>query len=231
MSQKEVLPPRRGETLTQRRARAREIIALLQQHYPDSGTALTWKNPFELLIATILSAQCTDERVNMVTPALFARFPTPQKLGDADQETVEQLIHSTGFFRQKARSIRGAAHRLATEFDGEVPSTIADLTSLPGVARKTANVVISNCYPEQVAGIAVDTHVQRIARRLGWTRAFPPDQVERDLMHVLDTANWNVVTHILIDHGRAHCMAQRPRCDACPLASLCPSFERFTQSG
>jgi endonuclease III len=231
VSRKETLPPVGGERVAQRRERADKILERLTREYPGSKTALTWRTPYELLIATILSAQCTDERVNQVTPGLFEEYATPADLAAADQETVEAIVQPTGFFRQKAKNIRGAAARLVETFDGEMPQTIEELTSLPGVARKTANVVISNCFPERAAGIAVDTHVQRIARRLGWTRAYPPEQVERDLMRLLDRSRWNHVTHLLIDHGRATCTALRPRCDDCLIADLCPSFGRFTESG
>jgi endonuclease-3 len=227
VSRKETLPPR-GERVADRTARAAAILQVLRTTYPDAQTALVHRNPFELLIATILSAQCTDERVNLVTPKLFRRFPTPARLGAGDPAEVEAIVQPTGFFRQKAKNIRATGARLANEFGGEVPSTMEELLTLPGVARKTANVLLSNCYPEQAVGIAVDTHVQRIARRLGWTRSWDPVQVERDLVKLLPRDEWNHVTHVLIEHGRATCTARTtPHCPECPIAHLCPSATRF----
>lgn len=228
MSRREPLPPR-GERAAQRRERALDIFTRLAEAYPESGTALHHASPFQLLIATILSAQCTDERVNQVTPGLFAAFPDADTMADADATELERLVRPTGFFRQKAKNIRAAAGLLVERFDGEVPNEIADLVTIPGVARKTANVVISNCFPTEAAGIAVDTHVQRIARRLDITRSWDPVDVERDLVRLLPREIWNDVTHLLIDHGRATCRALRPECGACPIADLCPSRSRFLQ--
>lgn len=230
MSRKEQLPPR-GERAAERRARAALVFDELYAAYPHSRTALAHRNSFELLIATILSAQCTDERVNQVTPELFGRFPDAASMAAAPLDELEALVQPTGFFRQKAKNIKAAANRLHREYGGEVPHTIEHLTSLAGVARKTANVVISNCYPDHAAGIAVDTHVQRIARRLGLTRAWDPVHVERELVRLLPRELWNDVTHLLIDHGRAVCRAPRPVCVECPVAELCPSRDRFVEQG
>jgi endonuclease III len=175
-----------------------------------------------LLVATILSAQCTDERVNMVTPALFARFPTPQAMAEAPTEEVEALIKSTGFYHNKAKSILGAARKIAEEFGGTVPRTMAELLTVPGAARKTANVVLSNAY-EVIEGIAVDTHVGRLAARLGFTTETVPEKIERDLMRVLPREEWCFTNHALIAHGRAVCQARKPNCGACALRDLCPT--------
>lgn len=226
MSAREPLPPP-GERVADRRSRAARVMGLLRSAYPDARCALDYESPFQLLIATVLSAQCTDERVNQVTPALFDCFPTAQAMAAADIEQLEQLVRPTGFYRNKAKSILGAARRIDYEFGGVVPVEMNDLLTIPGVARKTANVVISNCFPDHVDGIAVDTHVQRIARRLSLTRSFPTDKIERDLQRVIPQQDWNEVTHLMIDHGRAICRARSPRCGECPLASECPSSERF----
>jgi endonuclease-3 len=232
VSQKEQLPPRGGERVGDRRARAERQLDALRKLYPATRVALDHDGPFQLLIAVILSAQCTDERVNQVTPALFAAYPDPASMAQARVEDIEVLVRSTGFYRQKAKNLLSTAQRLVDVYDGEVPSTIEDLTSLPGAARKTANVVISACFPQQVAGIAVDTHVQRISRRLGWTRSWEPDKIEADLCKLIDRSAWNQVTHLLIDHGRETCKAPRPLCESCPMAVAndCPSFGRLGSS-
>ena len=229
MSAKEPLPPVGGERVAERRERAARLMDAFREQYTGSRIALHHGSAFQLLIAVILSAQCTDERVNQVTPALFEAYPTPEAMSVAPVEELERLVQPTGFFRQKARNIRAAALRIVEVYDGEVPSTIEELTTIPGAARKTANVVISNCFPQNAAGIAVDTHVQRIARRLGLTRSWEPEKVERDLMKLVDRAWWNHLTHMFIDHGRAICRAPVPRCDECPLAiaSDCPSRGRW----
>jgi endonuclease-3 len=201
----------------------------LRAAYPDAHCALRYESPFQLLIATILSAQCTDERVNVVTASLFAAYPDAASMAGAPLESLEELVRPTGFFRQKARNIQLTAQRIMTVYDGEMPTTIAELTTLPGAARKTANVVISNCFPESAEGIAVDTHVQRITRRMGLVRSWDPVQLERDLMRTVDRAWWNELTHLVIDHGRAVCKAPTPRCEACPaqIAQRCASRERW----
>lgn len=232
MSRRETLPPvgpGGAERAGERRERAAAILRGLHEVYPDSRCALDYETPFQLLIATILSAQCTDERVNQVTPALFAAYPDAASMARAPLEDLERLVQPTGFYRQKAKNILAGAQRIVEAYDGEVPTGIDELTTIPGAARKTANVVISNCFPEHVAGIAVDTHVQRIARRMRLTTAWEPPKVERELMRVLDRDEWNIVTHLMIDHGRAVCKAPTPRCGECPMviATHCPSRGRW----
>jgi len=199
-----------------------EIIRLLRELHPDAKCALDFENPLQLLVATILSAQCTDERVNKVTPVLFARYPTAQALADADREELEQIIHSTGFYRNKAKNVQEACRRIVTEYGGEVPSNMADLLSLAGVARKTANVVLGNCYAI-ADGIVVDTHVKRLSERLGLTTQTDPEKIERDLMAMTPQADWIDLSHLLIFHGRRVCDARKPRCVDCPISYLCPS--------
>mgnify|MGYP006282097571 CR=1 FL=1 len=199
----------------------------LHDAYPDAACALTFDSPFQLLIATILSAQCTDARVNEVTPRLFAAYPLPVDLASASLNDVEEIVRSTGFFRQKAQNIISSARKLMDEFNGDMPETVEELATFPGAARKTANVVVSNCFPDHASGIAVDTHVQRITRRLALTRAWNPPEIERELMRVIERPEWNHVTHLLIDHGRAVCTARRPACGTCPISHLCPSSARF----
>jgi len=194
--------------------------------YPDATTALRHENPFQLLIATILSAQCTDERVNQVTPALFARFPDAASMKDAGVLELEDLIRTTGFYHNKTKSLRGASQRIAEVYQGKVPSTMEELLTLPGVARKTANVVLGTGYGI-AAGIVVDTHVDRIAHRLGLTRAETPVQVEQDLMKVVPRSEWILFAHLLIFHGRRVCVARKPRCGPCPVQDLCPSAPYF----
>ena len=202
-------------------ARLPEILRLLRELHPDAKCALDFENPLQLLVATILSAQCTDERVNKVTPVLFARYPTAQALAEADREELEQIIHSTGFYRNKAKNVQEACRRIVTEYGGEVPSNMADLLSLAGVARKTANVVLGNCYAI-ADGIVVDTHVKRLSERLGLTTQTDPEKIERDLMVMTPQADWIDLSHLLIFHGRRVCDARKPRCGDCPLSSLCP---------
>ena len=203
-------------------ARLPEIIRLLHAAHPDAACALDHRNALELLVATILSAQCTDERVNKVTPALFARFPDAQALAEADREELEQLIHSTGFYRNKAKNIQEACRRLVTVYDGQVPANMTDLLTLPGVARKTANVVLGNCF--QIAdGVVVDTHVKRLSERLGLSTQSDPEKIERDLMALTPREEWIDLSHLLIFHGRRVCDARKPQCGACVIAHLCPS--------
>lgn len=226
MSAREPLPPVGGERVGQRRERAARLMAALHATYPDTRVALHHESPFQLLIAVILSAQCTDERVNQVTPALFEAYPTAEAMAAAPLDDLERLVQPTGFFRQKAKNIRAGAQRIAEVYGGSIPDTLDELITIPGAARKTANVVIANCFPDHAAGIAVDTHVQRIARRMGLTRSWEPTKVEADLVRLLDRSEWNHVTHLMIDHGRAVCRAPLPRCEECPLAiaTACPSF-------
>lgn len=200
------------------------LLALLHEAYPDAECALHHKNAFELLVATILSAQCTDERVNKVTPALFARFPTPAAMASADIGELEDLVRSTGFFRNKAKNIQGAARRIGEAYNGEVPTAMEELLTLPGVARKTANVVRGVCFA-LADGVVVDTHVKRLAQRLGLTKATTPEKIEQDLMKLVPRTEWINISHLLIFHGRQVCDARKPRCGACTLAELCPSAQ------
>lgn len=202
--------------------RACQILDRLKQHYPDAKCSLDYQTPVQLLVATILSAQCTDERVNRVTPALFARFPDAESLARADIEELETLIYSTGFYRHKAKNIQGACRRLMAEFGGEVPQTMADLLTLPGVARKTANVVLANAY-DIIQGVTVDTHVKRLSGRLGLTKETDPIKIEKDLMKVLPQKDWEKFSISIIYHGRAICKARKPDCPSCPVAHLCPT--------
>lgn len=194
----------------------------LEAAYGDPSPALQYTNPYELLVAVILSAQTTDDGVNKATPALFARYPDPAALADADTAEVETLVHSLGFFRQKAKNIVAAARMITTEYGGVVPDTMEDLTRLPGVARKTANIVLGNAYGK-VVGIAVDTHVFRLAHRFGLSAERDPNKVERDLMELFPQSGWHRVNYDLITHGRAICDAKRPICGACMLSDVCPS--------
>jgi endonuclease-3 len=205
-------------------ARLPEILRLLHAAYPDAACALDHRNALELLVATILSAQCTDERVNKVTPALFARFPDAQALAEADRTELEEMIHSTGFYRNKAKNIQEACRRLVTVYDGQVPANMADLLTLPGVARKTANVVLGTSY--RIAdGVVVDTHVKRLSERLGLTTQSDPEKIERDLMALAPQDEWIDLSHLLIFHGRRVCDARKPKCSACVIAGLCPSAQ------
>lgn len=206
------------------KARADAVVELLAEMYPDARTALKHTNAFELLVATILSAQSTDERVNMVTPALFARFPTAADLANADPEEVEELIHSTGFFRSKTKNLIGMARALEERFGGEVPVEHADFVSVPGVGRKTANVVRSVWFG--VPGLPVDTHVMRLSHRLRLTNETDPVKIESDLGAMVAPEQWGLLSLRLIEHGRQVCIARKPRCDACGLAGICPSAGR-----
>jgi endonuclease-3 len=198
------------------------ITAELRRLYPGARCTLNFSNPLELLIATLLAAQCTDERVNIVTQKLFQKYHTAQDYANADPEALEQDIKSTGFYRNKARNIRAACLRIVLEFGGEVPRSMQELLSLPGVARKTANVVLSNAYGI-VEGYTVDTHNIRLARRFGWTASDDAAKVEQELMQKLPRQDWFDLSHLLIYHGRAICDARRPLCEKCTLAALCPS--------
>jgi len=195
-----------------------QLLAL----YPDAHCELDFATPFQLLVATILSAQCTDKRVNMVTPVLFSRYPTVESLARAKQEDVEDIIKSTGFFRNKAKSIIAMAGALMDRHGGDVPSTLADLVTLPGVGRKTANVILGNAFNVN-EGVVVDTHVGRLASRLGLTRETDPVKVEQELMRLFPHDRWAMLAHLLIFHGRRVCDAKRPRCGECTLAAICPS--------
>jgi endonuclease-3 len=211
--------------MASRKQRALEILIILQRLYPEATCSLTYATPIQLLVATILSAQCTDERVNQVTPALFARFPSAEALAAGDRQLLEQLIHSTGFYRNKAKNIQEACHKIVTEFGGEVPQKMEDLVTLPGVARKTANVVLAHAFGI-LAGVTVDTHVKRLSQRLGLTEATDAVKIERDLMKLIPQPDWENYSIRIIYHGRAVCKARRPLCHQCQLAHLCPSVVR-----
>jgi endonuclease-3 len=204
------------------RERAEQIVAGLRQLYPDAKCSLDFTSPLELLVATMLSAQCTDERVNQVTKSLFQKYRSAQDYARADPETLEQDIRQTGFYRNKAKHIREAAQMIVQRYDGQTPRTMVELIALPGVARKTANVVMGNAFGV-VEGVVVDTHVGRLARRLGLTESDDPVKVEQDLMALLPQRDWLDLSHMLIMHGRAVCQARKPLCEACALAPLCPT--------
>jgi endonuclease-3 len=214
----------RRESARARRQRTGEILARLRREHPDAHTALDHRNPFELLVATILSAQCTDKRVNEVTPALFRRFPTPRELAGASLAELEELVRSTGFYHNKARALLGLGQALVSEHGGKVPASMEELRRLPGVGRKTANVVLGNAFGQNV-GVVVDTHVQRLSRRLGLTAETDPEKIERDLMDLVPQHDWALWSNLLIAHGRKVCQARRPLCGSCVVADLCPSAE------
>jgi endonuclease III len=202
--------------------RTKEIIKRLRRAYPDAKCSLNYSTPLELLVATILSAQCTDERVNRVTPELFRKYRNCDDYADAEAAELERDIHSTGFFRNKAKSIQGAARAIRERFGGRVPETMEELLTLPGVARKTANVVLGNAYGT-ASGVVVDTHVSRLTQRLGLTAHEQPEKIERDLMALVPRKDWVAFSHLLIAHGRAICKARTPLCSECVLEQLCPS--------
>jgi endonuclease III len=210
------------ERITDRMSRADRIYRILEEEYPDAHCALHHRNPYELTVATILSAQCTDERVNMVTPALFSSFPDPESLAGARQDDLEELVRSTGFFRNKARNLIGMADAVMERHGGAIPRTMEALVALPGVGRKTANVVLGNAFGID-HGIVVDTHVKRLSKRLGFTRQTDPVKVEADLVRIFPQERWTMLSHLLIFHGRQVCVARKPRCPGCPVAQLCPS--------
>ena len=203
------------------RRRTTQILAILKRTYPDAHCALHFTTPLELLIATILSAQCTDERVNQVTPALFARCPDAASLAEISQNELEKIIHSTGFYRAKARSLRSCAASLVADHQGKVPKTMEALHKLAGVGRKTANVVLGNAFG-LAEGVVVDTHVGRLSRRMGLTRHLDPVKVESTLVRLIPKEDWTLVSHLLIAHGRKRCNARKPDCAQCELRKLCP---------
>ena len=200
---------------------AKKLLSVLEKKFPGPKNFLRWNNPFELLAATILSAQCTDVRVNQVAPILFKRFPTPRALAKATQEEVEQIVHSTGFYRNKAKNLRGMAKKLLASHGGEVPDSMDALVALPGVARKTANCVLGSAFGRN-EGVVVDTHVGRLARRMGFSKAKNPVQVERDLMAAFPQESWTRLSHLLIDFGRDTCRSRKPRCEICIFSKICP---------
>ncbi|MBB4913086.1 endonuclease III [Streptosporangium saharense] len=221
-SGKSVKRARKPETRLGLVRRARQIDRVLAETYPDAHCELDFTNPLELLVATILSAQCTDKRVNLVTPALFAKYPTAEDYAGADRAELEELIRSTGFYRAKANSILGMAQALCERYGGEVPGKLKDLVTLPGVGRKTANVVLGNAFG--VPGITVDTHFQRLVHRFGWTEETDPVKIEHVVGTLIPKRDWTMASHRLIWHGRRICHARKPACGACPLATLCPSY-------
>jgi len=204
-----------------KRKRARKIISLLKEAYPHAKCSLVHKTPLQLLVATILSAQCTDARVNIVTPALFARYKTARDFANAEIHELESLVRSTGFYRNKAKNIRAACRIIAQKHKGKVPRTMGEMLELPGVARKTANIVLGNSYGV-VEGVPVDTHAIRISHLLGWSREKQQEKIERDLMALLPRADWLRISDLFVHHGRAICIARRPQCGKCPVGKYCP---------
>lgn len=210
------------EKESNKKTRVLNIIGLLENQYPRAKTALHYSSPLEILIATILSAQCTDKRVNIVTKPLFKKYRTAEDYANADISELEQDIRSTGFYRNKAKNIKNAGRMMVEKFDSQVPNTMKEILELPGVARKTANIVLSNAYGV-VEGIAVDTHVRRLSKRLGLTENKNPDKIEKDLMQIVPKSHWKRITNLLISHGRKICKARKPKCDSCILNKICPS--------
>lgn len=210
------------ESKKARRARAEEIYGLLEAEYPDAHCALNHTGPFELAVATILSAQCTDARVNLVTPELFRRYPDPRSLAAAEQGELEEVVRSTGFFRNKARNLIGMATALLEDHQGQLPKNIKELSALPGIGRKTANVILGNAFGID-EGVVVDTHVKRLSGRMRLTRQTDPVKVERDLMELFPRETWTMLAHLLIYHGRQVCNARKPKCNQCVVSHLCPS--------
>lgn len=227
MSAKKPNFPPRPRSKAARVAQAEAIYAELTALYPDAKCALNFTSPLELLIATVLSAQTTDVRVNSVTPRLFERYPDPQAYASAELADLEEILRPLGFFRAKAASLQGIGRALCDEFGGEVPDTLTELVTLPGVGRKTANVVLGNAFG--VPGITVDTHVGRLARRFGWSRNTDPVKVEADIAELLPHEEWTMACHRIIDHGRQVCHSRTPDCGSCGLAELCPSFSAPAQ--
>ena len=210
------------EILLDKKIKLLKIIEMLQEEYPKTKTSLHYSSPLEILVATILSAQCTDKRVNIVTQSLFKKYKTAEDYANADLAELEQDIRSTGFYRNKAKNIKNAGKMLVEKFDSNVPQTMEEILELPGVARKTANIVLSNAYGV-IVGVAIDTHVRRLSKRLGLTENTNPDKIEKDLMQIVPKSHWKSITNLLIYHGRAVCNARKPKCDICILNKICPS--------
>jgi endonuclease-3 len=225
MAVKTAPKPKRPKTAGARSTRVRKILEALDQLYPNATCALNHRNAWELLVATILSAQCTDKRVNEVTPGLFRKYPTVRDFAAASQEELAQDIRSTGFFNNKAKALIGAARKILADFGGRVPRTMEEMLTIPGAARKTANVVLGTAYGI-ASGIVVDTHVQRIARRLDLTRETDPNKIEQDLMKIIPKERWILFSHQMIHHGRNLCTARRPRCAECPMNSFCDAEDK-----
>lgn len=214
-----------GKSLPRAEAtRWKRVLKKLAETYPDAQCALSHRNVFELLVATTLSAQSTDKLVNQITPALFQKYPTPEALAAANIIEIEQAIRQTGFFHNKAKSLKGCAETLVREHGGNVPDSMEELVALPGVGRKTANVVLGNAFGKNI-GVVVDTHVLRLSRRLGFTKQETPEKIEQDLMQVVPQKNWTAFSHRMILHGRQICVARKPKCDICPLSKDCPSYQ------
>jgi len=216
------------ESVGDRKDRVKQIIRALRQAYPDARCSLNHSNAFELSVATILSAQCTDERVNKVTPGLFEKYPTPEAFAGAPLKDLEQEIRSTGFYRNKAKSLKGFAAGIVDEHEGEIPASMKELTALPGVGRKTANVILGVAH--RIPGIVVDTHVKRISRLLGLTAETNPEKIEFDLQNLLPGEDWIDWAHLVIEHGRNVCKARSPRCSECGLLAYCPSGEKAVKT-
>jgi endonuclease-3 len=220
-------PIRRPKTAAERQARVREILRRLDQMYPDVTCALTHNSPWELLVSTILSAQCTDKRVNEVTPGLFKQYPTIQDFAKVRPEVLAEDIRSTGFFNNKAKSITGAAKKVLADFGGKIPRTLDEMLTIPGAARKTSNVVLGTAYGI-ASGVVVDTHVQRVSRRLDLTKQADPVKIERDLIKIIPQEKWILFSHQIIHHGRALCQARKPRCAECKLDPVCYAKDKTT---
>lgn len=210
------------ETHAKKHARAKKSISLLAKAYPNAWCSLHYKNPLQLLISTILSAQCTDARVNLVTPKLFAKYASAKDFANANPAELETLIHSTGFYHSKAKNIINCCKKICSEFGGKVPTTVEELVTLDGVGRKTANIVTFHAFNKAV-GIAIDTHAFRISHRLGFSNAKTPEKMEQELMRLLSPSVWGAYTNYMVLHGRKYCMARKPNCKGCPLNKLCPS--------
>ena len=207
-----------------------EIVQKLQNMYPDAKCSLDFSTPFEMLIAVCLSAQCTDDRVNLVTPNLFRKYNTPEKIASADVKDIEELIHSCGFFKNKAKNLKAAGRKIIDDFNGEVPKTIEELITIPGVGRKSANVIMLEAF-DNPQGIAVDTHCKRIANRIGFSKQIEPSKIESDLCKLIPKEYWKDVNHILIWHGRNICSSQRPKCEKCELKMYCKFFKSTKKTG
>ena len=219
--------PAKPKTAAERQARVKRILQILNETYPNATCALTHRNAWELLVATILSAQCTDKRVNEVTPELFRKYPTIADFAHASPAELEKEIRSTGFFRNKTKSLIGAARTVLNDFGGEVPRTIEELTRVPGAARKTANVVLGTAFGI-ASGVVVDTHVQRVSQRLDLTKETEPGKIEKDLMKTIPQDRWILFSHQIIHHGRQLCVARKPKCPICPLDSLCYAKDKLS---
>jgi endonuclease-3 len=210
------------KSLTEKKVRAKAIYRQLTKSYPNVRCELDYNSAFQLLVATVLSAQCTDKRVNQTTPALFKKYPNPKKMAKADLKDIQRLVKSTGFFRAKAKNIKGLSNKIMEEFDGDVPSNLDDLITLPGVGRKTANVVLGHAFG--ISGITVDTHFGRLSRRFGWSKQNDPVKVEFEVGELIAEKEWTNLSQRMIWHGRRVCHSRKPACGACPLAKLCPSY-------